>query len=70
MKLKAGFGYFDLRVCPIGGDFKRAGENGLELKNYIRLDRPSHGCNVIAVPLNWNDANTARIACKEEHIEK
>lgn len=69
MRLKPNFGYWDLRFYPIGGDFKRCGENGLKIKSYVRLGRPSHGSDVIAIPENWEDANTARIACKEEDIE-
>lgn len=70
MRLKPGFGYWDLRLYPIGGDFKRAGDNGLAIKSYVRIGRPSHGADVIAIPENWNDAKTTRIACKEEHIEQ
>lgn len=65
MKLKAGYGYWEIDYYPIGGSFHRAGNEGLELKQITgHFDKYYKGANVKAITVDGRN-----IACDSNHIE-
>lgn len=46
MKIKAGFGYWDVSRFPIGGDFCRAPDSGVDVAEIIEEFKPYKGCNI------------------------
>ena len=57
MKLKAGYGYYDLKYYPIGGSFRRAGELGVEIDDTTmeKLFKSCHGCTATALRTDTKD---------------
>ena len=49
MKLKAGYGYYDLKYYPIGGSFHRAGSLGIDIDTVKKLTLSCHGCTATAI---------------------
>lgn len=45
VNLKSGFGYWDITKYPIGGDFRRVGNEPLQIKITRLYPEPIKGCN-------------------------
>ena len=64
MKLKAGYGFWALGYYPLGGEFHRAGDHGLEIKQITRhYEKYYHGANV-----ECETKDGKRIACDSNHL--
>ena len=48
MRIKPGHGYYDITRFPIGGAFRRPGEEGVRLAEIVRTFKMHHGCNTEA----------------------
>ena len=46
MRLKPGHGYWDTTRYPIGGSFKRAGDEGKEIQEIIKHFDRYKGCDI------------------------
>ena len=50
MRLKPGTGYYDTTDFPIGGAFRRAGDDGKDIAEVTRKLSPSYqGCNIVVI---------------------
>lgn len=67
MRLKAGYGFWDLRDCPIGGSFHRAGHLGIEIdSDSLQIfEKSYYGSNAKGIRL---DTGT-EIAFHTDHLE-
>ena len=59
MKLKAGHGYWETSKYPIGGCFRRAGDEGKEIKKTLRQIKPPYkGCDA---EVEFSDGTTGAL---------
>jgi len=65
MRLKAGMGYWDCTEYPIGGCFRRAPAEGLEITEAEHVPSRPRGCSHVG-----NTANGRRVAFKCELTEE
>jgi len=64
-RIKAGYGYWDCTHYPIGGNFQRAGADGLSMIEIEHLKPPfPHGCTAIG----WTE-DGRKIAFQMSHTE-
>lgn len=66
MKIQAGYGYWDCTIHPIGGCFRRAGNDGVVIQRVVeKIDPPVRGCNAIGI----TDGSPHRVAFHLDNLE-
>lgn len=68
MRIKAGCGYYDITRLPVGGDFRRAGEDGVELRDEIKEIKPTAQNQFVTCIATTTDGR--RVALQKEHLEE
>lgn len=67
MRIKPGYGYYDVTLYPLGGDFKRAHpERGLVITKVVRTFPAYHGCDTEGLTATGDHVCFARIHLETE----
>lgn len=66
MRIEPGHGYWDTTHYPIGGSFKRAGDDGKEIQEVIR--RFASRCKGCDIEVRFTDGSTG--ACRDPHVSR